>query len=192
MQHYGVGVAILSRDRVLLTRREDFEVWCLPSGSGEEGEPLAQTARREAQEETGLEVSIDRLVGIYSMPKGPGGGSFDIIFAGSVTGGELAPDPREVVETGWFGLNDLPEPLLPWMAQGIRDALSGTGGSAVWTTEFAWPFAVSRQEIYRMRDESGLSRQEFFLKHFGGQSFAQVPEVIAQRHARQDPPGTPK
>lgn len=184
MQHYGVGVAILSEGRVLLTRREDFEVWCLPGGSGEEGESLAETARREALEETGLEVSIDRLVGIYSMPKGPGGGSFDILFAGSVTGGALAADPQEVVETGWFGLSDLPEPLLPWMAQGIRDALTGTGGSAVWTTGYTWPFALSRREIYRLRDESGLSRQEFFLKYFGGQSFIQVSEITAEKPVR--------
>jgi ADP-ribose pyrophosphatase YjhB (NUDIX family) len=41
MPNFGVGIAILSGDKVLLTKREDFEVWCLPGGSVEVGESLA-------------------------------------------------------------------------------------------------------------------------------------------------------
>jgi ADP-ribose pyrophosphatase YjhB (NUDIX family) len=39
-----VNVAVIQENRVLLTKREDFEVWCLPSGGVEEGESLAQAA----------------------------------------------------------------------------------------------------------------------------------------------------
>ncbi|MFW5692097.1 MAG: NUDIX domain-containing protein, partial [Chloroflexota bacterium] len=45
----GANVAIIRGDEILLTRREDFEVWCLPGGLTEPGESLAQTARREAR-----------------------------------------------------------------------------------------------------------------------------------------------
>ncbi|MEP6984348.1 MAG: NUDIX domain-containing protein, partial [Chloroflexota bacterium] len=53
-------------ERVLLTRRTDNGRWCLPGGAMEAGESLAETCIREVREETGLEVRILRLVGIYS------------------------------------------------------------------------------------------------------------------------------
>ena len=179
MPNFGVGIAILSGDKVLLTKREDFEVWCLPGGSVEDGETLAQTARREAREETGLEVRINRLVGIYSNPNWRNGGSHEIVFAASPVGGALSPDPREVIETGWFGLSDLPEPILPWMVQQIRDALTGVGGSAVWRQELNWSFPseLSRRDLYRLRDESGLSRQAFFLKYAKQEPFPEISEI---------------
>ena len=179
MPNFGVGIAILAGDKVLLTRREDFEVWCLPGGSVEDGESLVQTAQREAREETGLEVRIERLVGVYSKPKWTHGGSHEIIFAASPAGGVLSPDPHEVIETGWFGLNDLPQPILPWMVQEIRDALGGVGGSAVWRQELDWslPPNLSRNDLYRLRDESGLSRQDFFLKHADQETYSEVSEI---------------
>ena len=179
MPNFGVGIAILSGDKVLLTKREDFEVWCLPGGSVEDGETLAQTALREAREETGLEVRIERLVGIYSNPNWRNGGSHEIVFAASPVGGALSPDPREVIETGWFGLSDLPKPILPWMVQQIRDALSGMGGSAVWRQELTWSFPsdLRRNDLYRLRDESGLSRQEFFLQYANQEPFPEISEI---------------
>ena len=45
MPNFGVGVAIFAGEKVLLTQREDFEIWCLPGGALEDGESFAQTAR---------------------------------------------------------------------------------------------------------------------------------------------------
>ena len=179
MLDLGIGVAILSEGKVLLTKREDFEVWCLPGGALEEGETFAQTAVREAKEETGLEVSLERLVGLYSRPEGRNEGSHDIIFAGRPIGGELHPDPREVIAAGWFGLSDLPDLILPWQRQGIKDALMGVGGSAVWKQDYTWPFPreLGRKDIYRLRDESGMARQAFFRKHFCLSPFSETLEV---------------
>ncbi|MEA1977398.1 MAG: NUDIX domain-containing protein, partial [Chloroflexota bacterium] len=61
-----VSVAVLRDGQVLLTMREDFQVWCLPSGGVEFGEPVADAALRETREETGLDVRLTRLVGVYS------------------------------------------------------------------------------------------------------------------------------
>ena len=179
MANFGVGIAILLENKVLLTRREDFECWCLPGGKVEDGESLGQSAIREIYEETGLIVKIERLVGIYSIPEGPNGGSHDIYFAGVPTGGSLHPDPDEVIEAAWFRLDELPELLSPWHLQPIRDALAGVGGSAVWRQEYPWPFpiGVKRQEIYRLRDESGLPRQDFFRQHFHQGEFPEIREV---------------
>ena len=65
MPTLGVNIAIIPDDKILLTERTDFEVWCLPGGEVEPGESLAQAALRETREETGLEVELTRLVGVY-------------------------------------------------------------------------------------------------------------------------------
>ena len=56
----GVGVVVWRDDRVLLIRRGQpprVGQWSLPGGGQELGETVAETARREVREETGLELS---------------------------------------------------------------------------------------------------------------------------------------
>jgi len=57
-----------SREKVLLTKRADNGLWCLPSGGVDPGESVEETIIREVQEETGLTVRVLRLVGVYSDP----------------------------------------------------------------------------------------------------------------------------
>jgi ADP-ribose pyrophosphatase YjhB (NUDIX family) len=160
----GVTIAIFQAGQILLTRREDFEVWCLPGGAVDDGESLAQAAMREAREETGLEVELTRLVGVYSRPTGWHSMHL-VLFAARPIGGALRPDPHEVVEIGYFDLNALPEPVMAGHRQKIVDAFGGAQGH-VWSHEITWPFApdITRQELYAMRDGSGLSRQEFYIQ----------------------------
>ena len=54
--------------KVLLTRRTDNGRWCLPGGRTESGESVVETCLRETLEETGLEVRMVRLLGVYSSP----------------------------------------------------------------------------------------------------------------------------
>src|SRR5829696_4121412 len=61
MPSFGVIVAIMNNGKILLTKREDFEVWCLLGGGVEDGESLAKAAIREAKEETGLDVELTGL-----------------------------------------------------------------------------------------------------------------------------------
>jgi len=53
---------------ILLMDRVDGDGWCLPCGWVEPNERPADTAVREAKEETGLEVRVGRLVGVFSRP----------------------------------------------------------------------------------------------------------------------------
>ena len=66
----GCSAAIFdaARERVLITRRTDNGQWCLPGGHVEAGESVAEACVREILEETGLEVAVVRLIGIYSDP----------------------------------------------------------------------------------------------------------------------------
>jgi ADP-ribose pyrophosphatase YjhB (NUDIX family) len=57
-----------TRQKVLLTRRTDNGRWCLPGGRSESGESVIETCERETLEETGLEVRVVRLLGVYSSP----------------------------------------------------------------------------------------------------------------------------
>ena len=56
MTGLAVNVAVIHEGKILLTQREDFETWILPSGGVEDGESLAQAAIRETREETGAEL----------------------------------------------------------------------------------------------------------------------------------------
>jgi len=56
------------KNQVLLTRRTDNGMWCLPGGMIDPGETVAEGCAREVLEETGLQVRVTRLTGIYSDP----------------------------------------------------------------------------------------------------------------------------
>jgi ADP-ribose pyrophosphatase YjhB (NUDIX family) len=159
-----VNVAVIdARRRVLLTRREDFEVWCLPGGAVDPGESLAEAAIREVREETGLDVELSRLVGLYSRPR-LGGYHTLALFAAEQMSGSLRPDPVEVIELAWFGEGELPADLLWGQRERLDDALAGTGGSIVRTTDYVRPeyWPTRRDALYEQRDASGLSRLEYY------------------------------
>lgn len=98
---------------VLLQRRSDNDRWSVPGGAMELGESIAATAVREVREETGLEVEVVSLVGIYSDPRhvvayddGEVRQQFSICFACRVTGGALATSD-ESLEVRFFAWEDL-------------------------------------------------------------------------------------
>ncbi len=161
-----VSVAIIENDRILLIQREDFRVWGLPGGDVDPGESLAEAAVRETREETGLEVDLMWLVGMYTLV-GNEQSVVTAVFAARPAGGQLAPDPREVSDLGWFALHGLPTDLMWWHRRRIQDALSGVMG-AVWRQEGGWPFpsGFTRRDLYAARDASGLSRTEAFHQLF--------------------------
>ena len=57
-----------SSKRVLLCHRTDIDLWDLPSGAMEQAETPWEAAVREVEEEVGLVVKIERLLGVYSRP----------------------------------------------------------------------------------------------------------------------------
>lgn len=82
--------------RILLQKRSDSGNWALPGGTMDIGETFAQSAIREVKEETGFDVQIDRIIGIYSDPAhvfeyddGEVRQEFNICLACTITGGEL-------------------------------------------------------------------------------------------------------
>ncbi len=162
MPGLAVIVAVIDEGKVLLTKREDFEIWCLPGGGVEDGESLAEAAIREAKEETGLDVELTRLVGVYSRP----------------VGGELRTQPHETLEVAYFAFDGLPEELLFGHKKRIQDAIEGISGVSV-RQEISIPnkTVYTRREIYEERDRSGLTRRQFYFQRFENSNINEVVEV---------------
>jgi 8-oxo-dGTP diphosphatase len=143
MPTIGVDVAIYNQDgHVLLTRRTDFPLWCLPGGRLEDGESIAQAAIREVYEETGLTIKLVRLVGIYSRPQWRQGGDHVIVFVGQTVGGILTPQESEVADLRYFEPHQLPDEMLWWQRCYIKDASAGIGGSVAKTLDVVWPVDI--------------------------------------------------
>ncbi|MDI6702590.1 NUDIX hydrolase [Methanothermobacter wolfeii] len=83
-------------DRVVLIRRANPPyrgAWAIPGGFVEYGETVEEAARREALEETGLEVELEGILGVYSDPsRDPRGHTVSICFTARPISGEAAAD----------------------------------------------------------------------------------------------------
>ncbi len=91
---------------VLLKRRIEpgYGKWVFPGGFVDRGETLEEAAARETVEEVGLEVAIDRLLGVYSYREYP---VVVVVYAARVTGGQLMAG-EEALEAGTFPVDRLP------------------------------------------------------------------------------------
>ncbi|CAG0970369.1 ADP-ribose pyrophosphatase [Myxococcaceae bacterium] len=127
--------AVGSRE-LLLLRRSDNGHWCLPGGGIEPGESVVDATRREVREETGFEISLGRLVGIYSDPSfmvveyedGRRVHYVNLCFEAHAVGAPGAiGTPEETLEVGFFAHDSLPEPFVPIHHVRIRDALARAG-----------------------------------------------------------------
>lgn len=88
----GAQLAVLDRGRVLLQFRPWPPGWELPGGHCEPGEDPADTARREAEEETGHTFRALGLVGVYSWQGLRAAG--DAVYLGEISGGGRAAASR--------------------------------------------------------------------------------------------------
>lgn len=90
--------AIVTNDAgdLLLVHKTDNDLWALPGGGMDLGEYIAQTVVREVEEETGIQVRVTGLVGIYTNPNhvlayddGEVRQQCSLCFTTEVVGGEL-------------------------------------------------------------------------------------------------------
>jgi ADP-ribose pyrophosphatase YjhB (NUDIX family) len=126
------AVVFDGKGRVLLGKRADNDLWGLPSGHVEPAETVEEAAIREVSEETGLEVEVEWLVGVYSDPYSqtfayPDGEVVHFVtscFRCRVASGAARADGVEASEVAFFATDDLPDDLLPMHPRWLSDALS--------------------------------------------------------------------
>lgn len=126
------AIVVDDEGRILLHRRQDNNMWALPGGKMEYGETLASCAIREVKEETGFDVEVTGIVGIYTDPKhvfayddGEVRQEFSICFATRIVGGELAVSD-ESFEVAFHSPGAVPElPMVDSIRLRVEDYLSG-------------------------------------------------------------------
>ena len=132
-------VFIARGDEILLVQQSyGKRYWSLPGGSMEPGESVDQAAVREVKEETGLDVRLTRLVGLYSKPALD---ALAVCFEAEVVGGSVqeATDAAlvsrdEIVECGYFRPDALPEPIREHLIERIKDWQQGLP-HAMWRSQ---------------------------------------------------------
>ena len=106
------GVVAPRDGQILLVRRNHEPMlgrWSFPSGFVDAGEVVPEAAAREVREETGVEVHVGALLGVYSRAGDP---VVFIAYAGEVVSGEAAPGD-EAFEVGYFAPDALPDLAFP-------------------------------------------------------------------------------
>ena len=107
--------AVVGNDegQILLIRRADSGIWLYPTGWADIGYSASEVAVKEVKEETGIDVEVRRLIGVFDglrlgFTTTP---LYSLVFHCHAVGGELRPHPLETLGAGWFDPDDLPEPL---------------------------------------------------------------------------------
>jgi 8-oxo-dGTP pyrophosphatase MutT (NUDIX family) len=109
------AVAVVDESkRLLLGLHSDRNIWVLPGGLVEPGELPADAALRETWEETGLQVELTGVLGVYGGPdllvhyaNGDRASYVATVFRGRVTGGEARPDGTEILDLRYFSAEEL-------------------------------------------------------------------------------------
>ena len=113
------GMVFDEQNRVLLCHRKDHDLWNLPGGALESGEAPWNGVRREVKEETGLDVEVTKLVGVYSKPE-----KDDMVFSFvcKIKGGQITlNDEADQIE--YFEIDKLPTNTVPKQVERIKDFL---------------------------------------------------------------------
>ena len=145
----GVNALIFNQGRILLAHRRDIDWWNLPGGGMEIGETVEQALQREVLEETGLQIAVDQLVGVYSKPQKR---EIVLTFRCHITGGALTAT-AESRQCLFFATEELPTNTLPKHRQRVEDAL------------LQHPHALLRSQTTSTAQDQGLQEDVSSTQH---------------------------
>ena len=107
-----VDIIITIDDKIVLVRRKNEPFgWAIPGGFIDFGESAESAAVREAKEETGLDVELTGLLGVYSDPeRDPRTHTISTVFLAKAQGTPKADD--DALDIGLFNKDNLPEEIV--------------------------------------------------------------------------------
>ncbi|MBV9952042.1 MAG: NUDIX hydrolase N-terminal domain-containing protein [Acidimicrobiia bacterium] len=99
--------------RMLLVQRADSGIWLYPTGWADVGYSASEVAVKEVREETGIDCEVVRLIAVLDglrlgFTRVP---LYSLVFHCRAVGGDLTAHPLETRGVGFFGRDELPEPL---------------------------------------------------------------------------------
>jgi len=106
-----VDTVIIYKGKIVLIKRKNppyQDHFAIPGGFVDVGETVEDAAVREAKEETGLDVKLLKLLGVYSDPsRDPRGHTVSVCFLARGSGNLKAGSDAK--DTGLFGIDEIPE-----------------------------------------------------------------------------------
>lgn len=128
LDEQGSAAAIVDAAGRVLLIKENYgrRRYGFPGGALEPGEAPDDTVVRETREETGVEVEIDYLVGVYRLVNRFQGWLFRCHI---VAGVPRRPDSGEIAEVGWFPVDAIPAAVTNLLHHALADVVSGTRGA---------------------------------------------------------------
>ena len=131
------AVAAVVRDpagRVLLCQQsQGHRLWGLPGGRIRHGESPVHATIRDILEETGAQIEVIDLVGLYQLTgDGCGADLPDVlihVFRGRLEIGDVAVNsPGRICRLAWHDPDSLPEPMTATARAATADAIAGRSG----------------------------------------------------------------
>ncbi|MDU2266661.1 NUDIX hydrolase [Clostridium celatum] len=147
------GALVTNQKNEVLLVKNPHRGWEFPGGQIENGEDLIQGVSREVFEESGIEIKVDKLVGVYSNTKSyigwdnktfvPTKVIFD--FLATAIGGSLKIS-EESVEVGWFDRDVVLDMISEeWIVDRMKDMLE-FDGQLIYKVYSSRPYEVYREE----------------------------------------------
>lgn len=174
---YATILVFDDEDRLLVQHRYDFDWLGVPGGALELGEGLRDCAVRETHEETGIEVEIERMVGVFShpdynllYPNGDQVQQWTVCVVARPVGGSIHVDQHETLSAQWMAVDEaLPQFPLAYQAM-VRAAL---------VSRDAAPGAPERAHLEAVYAEDELGEYYRVLRPHVGHAPVILPGIMA-------------
>ncbi len=115
---------VVDGDGLVMVKRgvePQYGKWSFPGGHVDRGEVVETAAIREVKEETGLDVALDRLIGVYSLEGNP---VVVVVYSAHIVGGTVAAG-HDALAVKTFTIDNLPPLPFPHDVQMLKDWQAG-------------------------------------------------------------------